>query len=99
WVREAADLLASTDTSLIPVALEAGFADQSHLSRVFKAEMGLTPKPSVLWPGRDNSDPGQTCSRRPARCGLCCQHGAAEPSPQLAEESIERDLGAHRSCD
>jgi AraC family transcriptional regulator len=44
WVREAADRLASTDASLIQVALDAGFADQSHMCRVFKAEMGLTPQ-------------------------------------------------------
>jgi AraC family transcriptional regulator len=44
WVREAAHLLASTDTSLGHVALSAGFADQSHLCRVFKAELGLTPQ-------------------------------------------------------
>jgi AraC family transcriptional regulator len=44
WVQEAADLLASTDAPLVHVALAAGFADQSHLCRVFKAEMGLTPQ-------------------------------------------------------
>jgi AraC family transcriptional regulator len=44
WVREAAHLLASSKASLSEVALRAGFADQSHLCRVFKAEMGVTPK-------------------------------------------------------
>ena len=44
WVREAAHLLASTVASLSDVALKAGFADQSHLCRVFKAEMGVTPQ-------------------------------------------------------
>ena len=44
WVREAAHLLASTDAPLGRVALASGFADQSHLCRVFKAEMGLTPQ-------------------------------------------------------
>jgi AraC family transcriptional regulator len=44
WVREAAHLLASTDAPLTHAALEAGFADQSHLCRVFKVELGLTPQ-------------------------------------------------------
>jgi AraC family transcriptional regulator len=44
WVRQAAHLLASTDTPLSHVALSSGFADQSHFCRVFKAEMGLTPQ-------------------------------------------------------
>jgi AraC family transcriptional regulator len=44
WVREAAHLLASTEASLSEVALQAGFADQSHLCRVFKAELGLSPR-------------------------------------------------------
>jgi len=51
WVRQAADLLATTDTPLIHVALEAGFADQSHMCRVFKAEMGLTPQAYRLLAG------------------------------------------------
>src|SRR5262245_7533290 len=44
WVREAAHLLASTQAPLGSVALSAGFADQSHLCRVFKAELGVTPQ-------------------------------------------------------
>jgi AraC family transcriptional regulator len=44
WVRHAAHLLASTDIPLAQVALSSGFTDQSHLCRVFKAEMGVTPK-------------------------------------------------------
>lgn len=42
-VSEAAALLASRDRSLSSVAYAAGFADQSHLTRVFKRETGLTP--------------------------------------------------------
>ena len=42
-VRQAAELLASSSLPLSAVALEAGFADQSHLSRSFRAGTGLTP--------------------------------------------------------
>src|SRR5262249_52778863 len=35
--------LVTTDAPLAEVALAAGFADQSHFSRVFKAHTGLTP--------------------------------------------------------
>jgi AraC family transcriptional regulator len=44
WVREAAHLLASAKISLCEVAMSAGFTDQSHLCRVFKAELGVTPQ-------------------------------------------------------
>jgi AraC family transcriptional regulator len=50
--REAADLLASTDAPLTHVALATGFADQSHLCRVFKAETGLTPQAYRLLAGK-----------------------------------------------
>jgi AraC-like DNA-binding protein len=40
WV--AAELLGSED-SLASLALAAGFADQSHLTRAFKRHTGLTP--------------------------------------------------------
>ena len=39
----AAEQIASSDRSLAEIATAAGFADQSHLSRVFKAQMGCTP--------------------------------------------------------
>jgi len=51
WVRHAAHLLASTDTPLGEVALASGFADQSHLCRVFKAQLGLTPQAYRLLAG------------------------------------------------
>lgn len=44
WVRKAAHLLASTREPIAQVALTAGFADQSHLTRIFKSETGLTPQ-------------------------------------------------------
>ena len=42
-VRRAADLLASSDAPAAHVALDAGFADQSHMCRDVRAELGLTP--------------------------------------------------------
>lgn len=41
--RKAASLLGKGRMPLAEVAFAAGFADQSHLSRVFKAEFGVTP--------------------------------------------------------
>lgn len=43
-VAHACRMLATPETSLGDVALAAGFADQSHLSRVFKDHTGLTPR-------------------------------------------------------
>ncbi|HEX8170951.1 MAG TPA: AraC family transcriptional regulator [Thermoanaerobaculia bacterium] len=42
--RRAAAMLASTGAGAAEIALASGFADQSHLSRVFKSEYGLTPR-------------------------------------------------------
>jgi AraC family transcriptional regulator len=42
-VERAATMLSRTDTPLREVALRCGFADQSHLTRVFKRHMGTTP--------------------------------------------------------
>jgi AraC family transcriptional regulator len=39
----AADLLARTDLSVSAIAAELGFADQSHLCRTFRAEIGVAP--------------------------------------------------------
>jgi len=33
----------SQSQSLVEVAIEAGFADQAHFSRMFKATFGITP--------------------------------------------------------
>ncbi|HEV7922039.1 MAG TPA: AraC family transcriptional regulator [Thermoanaerobaculia bacterium] len=41
--NRAAELLASSRMPLAEVALAAGFADQSHLCRVFRAAMGFSP--------------------------------------------------------
>jgi AraC family transcriptional regulator len=40
----AQDLLKRTDLPLTEVALESGFANQSHLTQVFKQRLGMTPK-------------------------------------------------------
>ncbi|HEY8503882.1 MAG TPA: AraC family transcriptional regulator, partial [Gemmataceae bacterium] len=42
-VEQAARLLAGGDTPVAEVALAAGFADQSHLCRVFKRHTGFSP--------------------------------------------------------
>jgi AraC family transcriptional regulator len=42
-VRAAAQLLAGTRDAISTVALTTGFTDQSHLTRVFVAELGTTP--------------------------------------------------------
>jgi AraC-like DNA-binding protein len=43
-VRRAADALARSSVALSEIALENGFADQSHFTRVFGAVLGLTPR-------------------------------------------------------
>ena len=43
-VEKAQGLLKETDASLAHIALESGFANQSHLTRIFKRHLGLTPR-------------------------------------------------------
>jgi AraC family transcriptional regulator len=43
-VERAQRLLKETDIPLALVALESGFANQSHLTRIFKRRLGLTPR-------------------------------------------------------
>lgn len=48
WLRErrlerARELLVTTDGSILSIAMAAGFADQSHLTRCFGARYGTTP--------------------------------------------------------
>ena len=35
--------LSKSDTPLVEIALAAGFAHQSHFSRIFKRQTGMTP--------------------------------------------------------
>jgi transcriptional regulator GlxA family with amidase domain len=42
-VRWVADQLSGTEEPISRIAFRAGFADQAHLTRVFKAETGATP--------------------------------------------------------
>jgi AraC-like DNA-binding protein len=42
-VRRACELLASTDRRIADIAASCGFADQSHLARVFQRLLGTTP--------------------------------------------------------
>jgi len=43
-IERAQLLLKKREMSLVDIALESGFANQSHLSRVFKQHLGLTPR-------------------------------------------------------
>jgi AraC family transcriptional regulator len=43
-MQHAAQLLSSSEVGLSGVAFKAGYADQSHLTRAFKAGTGLTPR-------------------------------------------------------
>jgi AraC family transcriptional regulator len=43
-VRRAADALVHSSAPLAQVALDSGFADQSHFTRVFRAAHGVTPR-------------------------------------------------------
>ena len=43
-VRCAMTALARTEAPIGEIALEAGFSDQSHLTRVFKKQTGVTPR-------------------------------------------------------
>ena len=42
-IKRAAQLLADSNVQLAAVSVDCGFADQSHLTRVFKSHTGLTP--------------------------------------------------------
>ena len=42
-VQQAVEMLEGTDDSISTIAVKCGFADQSHLSRVFHTFMGTTP--------------------------------------------------------
>ena len=43
-VQRAADALARSSAPLAQIALDAGFADQSHFTRVFRTAHGVTPQ-------------------------------------------------------
>jgi AraC family transcriptional regulator len=69
----AAGEIANSDRSLCEIGLDAGFSDQSHFSKVFKNQTGMTPgrfranlpgrrRPSYLRPIQDISV--RSCSRR-----------------------------------
>ena len=43
-VERARHLLRNTEDTLLSIAMDVGFSDQSHFSRVFKERVGITPK-------------------------------------------------------
>lgn len=55
-IRKVQDLLAASNAPLTEIAVASGFADQAHLTRVFKAVTGTTP---ALW-GRRATLPSQS---------------------------------------
>jgi AraC family transcriptional regulator len=59
-VEMARELLQATRSSLVHIASEAGFADQSHLTRRFSREYGLSPS---QWRSRYFPDPGKSHHR------------------------------------
>lgn len=50
-VRRARELLANTERPLSEIALDVGFADQSHLARRFREHFGISPR-SYRWLNR-----------------------------------------------
>jgi AraC family transcriptional regulator len=42
-IQLACDYLSTSDSSLVEIAMTAGFADQSHFARTFKRMMGVSP--------------------------------------------------------
>ena len=62
----AADRLRATDTSIASIAHEAGFADQSHLTRLFKRHLGVTPQQHRL---RYRASPTNATAISAAHCG------------------------------
>jgi transcriptional regulator GlxA family with amidase domain len=48
-VERAQDLLEGTDDSIAAIALSCGFADQSHLTRLFHAAFGASPAAWRRW--------------------------------------------------
>ena len=51
-VARAQELLRRTAARIATVAVDAGFYDQSHLGRVFRAEIGMTPRQYRALAGR-----------------------------------------------
>jgi AraC family transcriptional regulator len=43
-LAKAQELLRTTDRSIVEIAIESGFANQSHLTIVFQKNLSVTPK-------------------------------------------------------
>lgn len=56
-IERACTLLQTSELPIAQVALETGFADQAHLSKVLKRHLGLTPR-GLRLAGRDNLPQG-----------------------------------------
>lgn len=63
-VERAKELLETTVTPLSQIALDCGFADQSHFSRIFRRVTGEAPR---LWRHKHRIDDADQAGRREAR--------------------------------
>jgi AraC-like DNA-binding protein len=43
-IRQACELLETTDLSIMQVALKVGFSESAHFTRTFQREVGMTPR-------------------------------------------------------
>jgi AraC-like DNA-binding protein len=51
-IARACELLGHSEKSLADIALEVGFADQSHFTKAFRRRQGTTPKEYRVSRGR-----------------------------------------------
>lgn len=61
-IRRAGEMLEGTDESIVAIALTCGFADQSHLTRVFHAIVGASP---AAWRRRRKAAAAEPLPSRP----------------------------------
>jgi AraC-like DNA-binding protein len=54
-IKKAAELLKNNKDSILGIAVELGFTDQSHFTKLFKKEMGVTPRQYQLLMGHNNT--------------------------------------------
>lgn len=56
-LKRAADLLAHSSVGIAEIALDSGFGDQQHMTRLFSARLGTTPKAFRMAARGDQHDP------------------------------------------
>jgi AraC family transcriptional regulator len=81
-------LLRQTHQPLALIAQEAGFADQSHLTQMFRREMGVTPRPVSRRAGlRPDAQP--TCQHRMKEAAPPIWHPAPESGSADRSENLQ----------